>query len=254
MYERYREAEKQRDFLVHRLTSERVLATADNAHLCPPRENPPLFTNYTQAAADAAAAAAAAAAPRLQALRPPPSLHLNADEVLLHDPATSRRYVYNLRNRRSRWLNENSPLPSAQPPRHAPGAIAVPPREPVQAPYVKTTKEANAQVMAKHKYLLDRLQKKLGRQECSLKSDIPKAISFLFTEYPPLDDSEKGKRAAEKVWEKLNEKDFKSALKQTKFLYHPDKNREDNVGYEHHVMCEEVTKLVTDMSSRLLQS
>jgi hypothetical protein len=137
LYERFHDKEYGRDYLVNRLTKERVWATAANAYLCPPAATPPVSTTAAAPARPPPAATAAAARPR--ELRPPPTLTLGADEVLLRDAASAHAYVFNRRTGRSRWLQGASPEPLPPPPRHGPDAY-----HPLAAETVRGAKAAPA--------------------------------------------------------------------------------------------------------------
>lgn len=109
-----------------------------------------------------------------------------------------------------------------------------------------------ALVLEKYKNLIHRLRKKLGA-ECIEKDGIRQAISFLYDEYPARMDTEEGKGDAEKVKEILDQEEYHRALRLVLSHYHPDRNGEERAGYEHHILCSEITKIVNLMYSRMMK-
>lgn len=159
LYQRYHDTPTKRDYLVNIVDKQRVWATAANAYLSPPLDTPPVSSTNGPAGgigasrtpAHAGAASAAGAIPtrpepaarsvarddsapgrsrsggqaraRPRELRAPASLGLGADEVLLEAPTTERKYIYNKRTRKSRWLDDGTAEPASAPPSHAPNGF-----------------------------------------------------------------------------------------------------------------------------------
>lgn len=134
------------------------------------------------------------------------------------------------------------------------GRDVVTERERIQRERATEADARRAPILEKNKDLLEGLRKKLVTS-CSAKSDIQEALVYLYESYPPeheKDLSEKGSKL-DKLKKKFENGDHAGGLKLALKDFHPDKNHEDNVGLERHVMCEEITKMVNAMYARCVK-
>lgn len=97
-----------------------------------------------------------------------------------------------------------------------------------------------APILEKHKAMLDEIRMNLGLTDKEVEG-----LLFLYERYPPKNNKPPK--------EKLEKGDLKGAIKVVLLHYHPDRNREDLFGYEHSVVCEEITKYVNLMYSRKIK-
>lgn len=108
LYERFHDSARGRDYLVNRITKERVWASAANENLCPAVSTAPMSSR---------------SAPETLQVATPLNMGVGADEVVLEQPASLRRYIFNRRTGRSRWLEDGSAVPAYPPPMHRGGDV-----------------------------------------------------------------------------------------------------------------------------------
>lgn len=108
LYERFHDSGHKRDYLVNRITKERVWASAANDYLCPAVSTAPVSPKRASETLQVAT---------------PHGMGVGADEVVLEQPESLRRYVFNRRTGRSRWLEDGSAMPAYPPPMHRGGDV-----------------------------------------------------------------------------------------------------------------------------------
>lgn len=130
------------------------------------------------------------------------------------------------------------------------GRDVVSQRERIQREMAEKNDQRKAPILEKNKDILEQLKRNLGI-ECSCRNDIADALMFLYDKYPP--STANGNEDKLKVKAKLDKLEYSSAIRTSISQFHPDRNREDKVGFERHVMCEEITKMINLMYSKLMK-